>query len=341
MATTNVQQWNPTGVNQETDAQYAADSQRAGGATNPAIFDATLANKLFYQLSTYVDGLFSAFAAKGFTTSDSNLSTLTAQCANFLTTADVRPAVIITTYAPTLTLNAAAANGFYVTSMTGNLSIAAINGLTSGQLIVLYFQQDGAGNRTVAFPSNVVGGVQPDPTPNSVSIQVLAYDSTTGMLRAAGPRISNTGTFFPGNVGVPATLTTVGFTLNSPGSDGQVLTNVGGLFVPRTVARAQGAVVDYSTGGRAVNTLYQNTSGGVMFVSGSLITAGSSVGDIAVVVLPPSGPSVTVWKNQSTATVGGGDAGFCGMVPNNWRYELQIAGAVTASVSAWTETVVS
>jgi hypothetical protein len=88
MATTNLKQWNPTAVNQENDAQYDADSQRAGGATNPSIFDARLANKAFFQWSTFLTALFQAFANKGFTTSDSNLNTLTATCAAFMTTAD-------------------------------------------------------------------------------------------------------------------------------------------------------------------------------------------------------------------------------------------------------------
>jgi acyl dehydratase len=207
MATTNLQQWNPTAVNQETDAAYLADSQRAGGATNPSEFDATLANKLFYQCTTYLDGLFSAFAAKGFTTSDSSLSTLTAQCANFLTTADVLPNVVNVTYAASVTLNAASANGFYLLALTGNLTIAAVTGLNAGQPIALYYQQDGVGGRTVAFPSSVLGAAQPDPVANAVSLQLFGYDAVTGYLRAAGPLVSSNGAWFPAAVSVAGVLT--------------------------------------------------------------------------------------------------------------------------------------
>ena len=207
MATTNALQWNPTAANQENDAAYLADSQRAGGAVNPELFDAALANKLFYQLSTYMTGLFAAFAAKGFTTSDSNLSTLTAQCANFLTTADVLPAVAITAYAASVALNAAAANGFYITAMTGNLTITAVTGLSSGQIIAMYYQQDATGGRTVTFPSVMVGAAQPDPAANTVSLQLFGYDNTTSKLRAFTPLLSDTGAWFPDTLAVAGNLT--------------------------------------------------------------------------------------------------------------------------------------
>lgn len=245
MATTNLLQWNPTAVNQETDSQYAADSTRAGGAVDPTIFLSVLGNKAFFQWSTYLTALFTAFANKGFTTSDSNISTLTAQCTHFLTTADVLPSVQLVTYASSITLNAAQANGFYIVGMTGNLTIAAINGLTSGQQITMYYQQDSTGGRTVSFPGVFEGAAQPDPTANSVSVQVFGYDITTSTLRAITPLVSNTGAWFTGSVVVPNLLTTGSFTLTSPGSSGQVLTNVGGVFVPRA---SVGARVDNSNG---------------------------------------------------------------------------------------------
>jgi hypothetical protein len=235
--TTNLIPWNPTAANQETDAQYAADSQRAGGAADPQFFDATLANKAFYQWSTYLTALFQAFAAKGFTTSDSNLNTLASVCANFLTTADVEPAVVNVPYAASVTLNAALADGFYLQSMTGNLTIAAVMGLTAGQIVALYYQQDGVGGRTISFPGVFVGAAQPDPAANAVSLQLFGYDANTGQLRAFTPLISANGAWFPG-------LLTVGsLTLASPGTTGQVLTNVGGIFVPSSIYLANGTIL--------------------------------------------------------------------------------------------------
>ena len=228
MATTNLIPWNPTGANQETDAQYLADSQRAGGAVDPEFFDATLANKAFYQWSTYLTALFQAFAAKGFTTSDSNLNTLASVCANFLTTADMEPAVLNVAYAASITMDAAAADGFYIQSMTGNLSITAITGMTPGQIVAMYYQQDGVGGRVVTFPAVFVGAQQPDPAANAVSSQLFSYDANTSQLRALTPLISDSGTWAPG------LLTAQSFTLAAPGTAGQVLTNVGGAFVPVT-----------------------------------------------------------------------------------------------------------
>jgi hypothetical protein len=247
--TTNLIQWNPTSSNQETDAQYLADSQRASGAVDPEFFDATLANKLFYQVTTYLTALFQAFAAKGFTTSDSNLNTLASVCANFLTTADVEPAVVNVPYAASVTLNAGASDGFYIQSMTGDLAIAAVTGLTAGQIVAMYYQQDGVGGRMISFPGVFVGAAQPDPAANAVSLQLFGYDANTGQLRAFTPLISDNGAWFPANMVVAGTSSVIGLltagslTLASPGTTGQVLTNVGGIFVPSSIYLANGTIL--------------------------------------------------------------------------------------------------
>ncbi len=87
-ATTNFLQWNPTLTNQETDAAYAADAQRMGGATSGE-FPSPTANKAFYQWSTFVAAFCQMMAAKGYSTSDASISTLAAQLANVLTNADL------------------------------------------------------------------------------------------------------------------------------------------------------------------------------------------------------------------------------------------------------------
>lgn len=179
--TTNLQQWNPTAVNQETDAQYLADAQRAGGATDPSLFASLLANKVFYQSSTYLFALFTAFANKGFTTSDSNASTLTAQCANFLTTADVRPNLQVLAYAPNITLDASLATGFEIGNMAGPCAITIVN-YQFGDNIIVMLAQDTVGGRTVTWASPVLGGSQPDPTPGVVSVQMFKADSASHLL---------------------------------------------------------------------------------------------------------------------------------------------------------------
>ena len=186
MSTTNLLQWNPTAANQETDAQYLADSQRSGGATNPSLFDATLANKLFYQTTTYLYALFTAFANKGFTTSDSSAATLVAQCANFLTTADVKPGLVNVPYATAVTFDASKANGFEV-ALTGGTTVTLINA-TVGQIITLAFQQDAVGGRTVALPGIVLSPGTVDPTANSTSVQTFQV-LTDGYLHPIAPMV--------------------------------------------------------------------------------------------------------------------------------------------------------
>jgi hypothetical protein len=172
MASTNLLQWNPTAANQESDAAYTADSQRAGGATEPSVFRAVLANKAYYQWSTFLTALFTAFANKGFTTSDASLSTLTAQCANFLTTADVRTGIRAVTYATSMTLDCSLADGFEVL-LTGNVTALNIVNAVLGQSVTLVFVQDGVGGRTVAFPTNVKNPGTPSTVAGETSVQTF------------------------------------------------------------------------------------------------------------------------------------------------------------------------
>lgn len=154
MGTTNVQIFNPNKVNQETDAQYTADSLRSGGIATDDIFVSLLGNKVFNQLSTYLWGLFTAFANKGFSTSDASASSLAAQCANFLTTADLKGLGQNVPYNATLVFNTALYNAFACT-LTGNITSLTIQGLTTFQVVTIAFTQSGSGGFTVAWPSNV------------------------------------------------------------------------------------------------------------------------------------------------------------------------------------------
>jgi hypothetical protein len=92
--TNNFIQWNPTAANQETDAQYVADTLRSAGATNPSILPSATANKVLYQATTFIAALAQALANKNYNVSDASLSTLAGVLANVITTAD------LTAYAP-------------------------------------------------------------------------------------------------------------------------------------------------------------------------------------------------------------------------------------------------
>lgn len=237
MATTNVQQWNPGAANQENDAAYLADSQRAGGATDPSLFLSPLANKVFYQMSTYLTALFTAFAAKGFTTSDSNLSTLTAQCANFLTSADFRANLQNVAYAPNVSFDVSQSLGFQLT-LAGNSSITVSN-VAPGDIVAFLFVQDSSGSRTVTFSGGVPvlwpSGALIDPTPNAITM-VLFKGDVAGQLVQITPAMSSVNGIIGTPIGAtqPSTGKFTTLTLAAPGSAGQVLTNVGGFFVPQS-----------------------------------------------------------------------------------------------------------
>lgn len=87
----NIQQWNPGGGNQETDAAYTADPLRSGGAPANAIFPSPTANKLFYQLSTFCAAFAAALSAKGLNVSDANLAALQAVLSNIVLQSDLTP----------------------------------------------------------------------------------------------------------------------------------------------------------------------------------------------------------------------------------------------------------
>src|ERR1035437_3898868 len=193
MATTNFVQFNPSATNQETDAQYLADSQRAGGYGVDNIVPSPLLNKATYQPTTFCAAFGQMMANKGYSTSDASVSALAAVLANILTEADTEPNLISVSYSPTPVFNAADSNGFQMT-LAGNITSSTISGVTTGQLIAFYFAQDSVGGRTVSWPSSFVGALQPDPTPYAVSVMLFRAD-LTGNPRAVSPMISNNGMF--------------------------------------------------------------------------------------------------------------------------------------------------
>jgi hypothetical protein len=347
MATTNMQQWNPTAANQENDAAYTADSQRSGGATDPSVFLSALANKVFYQQSTYLTALFTAFSNKGFTTSDSNLSSLIAQCANFLTTADISPFIKLVPYAPGIALTGEA-TGFYIQNISGPISIASELGLVPFRPFAIYYQMDGTGGHALTgVPLNMLGAQQPDQTPNAVSVQWFTFDSDTNKVRALGPLISanvmmQPSTTVNGSLGVTGVVNaTTGYRVNGNAPTGQVLTGDGTNFIPMAlpvIPRVQGSTTDF-TGTKGFGTIFQNTTGGIIYVSGFGTTGGSSTGSITASV-GPSSPSIIVYSNEATATVSGDSAGFAFMVPAGYFYQVTISGTISG-VAHWTETQIS
>jgi hypothetical protein len=216
-------QFNPAAVNQETDAQYLADSQRAGGYGVDNTVPSPLLNKATYQPTTFCTAFNDMMLAKGYTLDDADVNVLAAVLANVITDADLEPNVMVVGYSPTPTFNAAEANGFQMT-LAGNITASSIAGVSPGQLIAFYFAQDATGGRTVSWPSGFVGALQPDPAANSVSVQMFRADLSS-VPRAVTAMVSNNGTF-------TGPLTASSFTLTGGGAAGSVLTWNGSSFVP-------------------------------------------------------------------------------------------------------------
>jgi hypothetical protein len=218
-------QWNPNETNQETDAQYLADSQRASGAVNDTPLPAPLGNKAFYQWSTFCAAFGQMMANKpgAYVLDDSSESALAAVLANILTESDTEPNIISVAYSPTPAFNAADSNGFQM-ALSGNITSSTISGVTAGQLIAFYFAQDSVGGRTVSWPSSFVGVIQPDPTPYAVSVILFRAD-LTGNPRAVSPMISNNGMFVNA-------LSAQSITLAAGAPVGAVLIGNGTIYAP-------------------------------------------------------------------------------------------------------------
>jgi hypothetical protein len=152
----NFQIWNPSSVNQDTDAQYTTDTLRTGGAPVGGLLPSKTDNKFRYQLSVGMYALMQMLANKNFNVSDANVSTLTGVLANILTTADLKLPLLSVAWSPTLVFDCSRATGFQCTLLGDVTSLSFIN-VTAGQLITAAFVQGGSGGYTVTFPIAVRG----------------------------------------------------------------------------------------------------------------------------------------------------------------------------------------
>ena len=185
MAASNFQQWNPSQTNQLSDSAYTSDTSRSGGAGTTAVFPSATANKLFYQLTTFIAAFGAMMAQKGFDNSDASLGALQAVLANLITTADQRIPLVTVGYAASLVLDFSNCDGFEIT-LTGDVTSSSFAGLSPGRIITCVFIQDAMGNHAFAwptggaFPVNAAVVSSPDPGAGSTSIQrvlVLADNS--------------------------------------------------------------------------------------------------------------------------------------------------------------------
>jgi hypothetical protein len=172
--TTNFLQWNPNATNQETDAQYSADSSRENGWITNSIVPSPTLNKAMFQVSTMIAALAQMLANKGFSPEDSNLAALVSVLTNIQTTADLKAPLQTVPFSLAMTFDASQANAFEVQVTTGtgigNYTFSLIN-TTPGQIITLIFVMTVNSARNLTYPANVIGGSPVTRTLGTTNIQ--------------------------------------------------------------------------------------------------------------------------------------------------------------------------
>jgi hypothetical protein len=348
MASSNFLAWDAPQVNIESDAAYAADSIRTNGAPVGAILPSATFNKFALQTSTFVASFGEFLANNGFSTSDANQAALAAVLDNILLSSDQKSPLTLVPYSPSVALNAALADGFYL-PLNGNTSIA-ISGQSAGQLVAIYYVQDATGGRTVTFPSALFEATQPDPTPNTTSVQLFRCILGGPFLVAVSPLMSQSGLFEVGSISaggnVSAGGSVSGATLSIAGiaaaaslqvagtqTQGKVLiANAAGVFVPRLFT------LNNVTGSRAQGVVYTNNSGAEMKLSGFMqVSGGSGDSTVTVTVTPAGGASMTLWSTTITGTITGEAGAFKADIPTGAQYEVTGTGRFTGTIGSWIE----
>jgi prepilin-type N-terminal cleavage/methylation domain-containing protein len=93
---------------------------------------------------------------------------------------------------------------------------------------------------------------------------------------------------------------------------------------PATILGCSGsAVVNDVTASRSFNTVYQNTTGSNMIVSGSGHENGSGIGSVRCDIGSTNPPTIVTYGNEDPATVDAADAGFICLVPSGYYYEIE------------------
>lgn len=133
----NFLQWNPAINNQETDAQYLADTVRLNGAVS-GIYTAPLHNKFAYQTSTFIKALGDSLANQGYAVSDSNLASLIsvfstlANTAGFSMTGALQQPIPVAVNIASNTVTLPTTSNRFIVSGTGPVN--TITGFSGGEV---------------------------------------------------------------------------------------------------------------------------------------------------------------------------------------------------------------
>jgi len=180
MASTNFLQWNSTQANQESDSAYLADSQRTGGAPTGVEFPSATANKLFYQVSTFIAALSNSLVSKGYSPMDSNISSLQGVLANIVTFADLKPNLTSVSFSTSPQFNAQYTNGFEL-DLAGNVTSSSLINYSVGQILTFVITQ---GSTAYSFvpPPNITGWIPINMNPGTSTVQQFIVQENTAIV---------------------------------------------------------------------------------------------------------------------------------------------------------------
>jgi hypothetical protein len=214
MGSSNFLPWDQPQTNMQDDATYAADAARENGGTDGVEFPSVSFNKFALQASGMAYAIGQFLASKAFVVADSDLPAVVAALQTLFANVPGRGQLQQLGYSPLQNLNVGNYLGFELT-LAGNSGLT-ITGVNAGDNVVFMFVQDAAGGHTVVWPANTSGMVQPDPSPNAISLQV-ARASADLVLRASSPMISSNGMVgMPIGAAGPTTGAFTTLTANTP-----------------------------------------------------------------------------------------------------------------------------
>ena len=174
MATNNILKWTPgITVPLESDAEYAADAQRSGGAPYQALFPAALANKLFQQVTVVAAALAQFMAGQGYNAVDNDPNFATNLISALLS---ITRGINLVAFSATPAFDASKGTGQEIT-LTGAVTSSTITNLAPGMSITFVIHQDGVGGHPFVWPPQIPGA-DIDQTPNNTSVQRFYVDAT-------------------------------------------------------------------------------------------------------------------------------------------------------------------
>lgn len=354
MATTNFQQWNNAAINQETDAQYTADAQRAGGIGVDNLFPSPTANKLFYQTSTFVAAFAIMMANKGFTTSDADVNVLAAVLASIETSADQRPLQYEVPFSPTPVLDLSRASTLRI-DLSGNVtSSSVINVPPAGTITTFYIVSGNPGVFSFAWPTNVPvinypRNVQTESIANLFVQQFISDGSglwpvDTFEQVAYGAFLAFQAAQVTINVNQSAENTGLTNLANAAqGTANTALTNANTAQGSANSALAQLAALAISvnasdvTSARSFGTTFTNTSGKPYFASIIMARSAGGGGDYR---LDGFLNGVVVSSNTSSSTIAGMTISVSFIVPAGSTYSANptaLQGGAAIFLQRWME----